>query len=657
VSRRRRTRRLLEAAAVAAVAAAIAAFGLAQGYFGAYQNGAIDRLFPSARTDPAIVVVGMDEPSIAAFGAPPWDRDIHGQIARNLASAGARVIVWDVVFFASADDTTAKPDQAAQTLALAKALADVDAAGVVTILGVDGKLPGRVSEAGVPLLDPVFDNIPELADAATAGAHVKVDTADGDGVVREVPLVVETADGRFVPSLSLAAVLAYRGASLQPIFNVDGVQAGGRFVPTEGRLRMRLNFSSGLAAKVGSRTLVSARDLYCATEPTDNTDCADTEPLDPSRFRDKVVFVGATAESARDNFDTPINKSGGLPGVFIHANAANTMLTASYLGEASDALTVVVVGVLCFLVALAVLFLPLWLSPLLALALMLLYLYFTAFRFDRGTIMNVVYPIVLMVLTFFAAVMVRYFTETRHRQRVSKLFAQYVPEAVAQQLVDEGRVEQAAEGERLDVSLFFCDLRGFTAMSRSLTPQQVRAMLNEFYDLLTDITLDHNGTVLKFVGDEVFAVFGAPLPVERHPEVALECAMAILRAAPALTATLDDMGIPPAHFGIGMNTGEVVAAHVGGGKRRQYDIVGDTVNIGSRMCGQAGKGDIVMPKAMYDALHDPPRGESMGLVSLKNVEVPIELIRIRVDWDAPDDEPGAPAPGGTATAEAATMGS
>jgi adenylate cyclase len=187
-------------------------------------------------------------------------------------------------------------------------------------------------------------------------------------------------------------------------------------------------------------------------------------------------------------------------------------------------------------------------------------------------------------------------------------------------------------------------------MSRSLTPQQVRAMLNEFYDDLTEITLAHNGTVLKFVGDEVFAVFGAPLPVENHPQVALECALAIQRIAPKLSEKLAEMGIPPAYFGIGMNTGEVVAAHVGGGKRRQYDIVGDTVNIGSRMCGQAGKGDIVMPKTMYDVLSDPPYAESMGLVSLKNVEVPLELMRIRADW--PDDA----GDGGAEATPTATMG-
>jgi adenylate cyclase len=178
-------------------------------------------------------------------------------------------------------------------------------------------------------------------------------------------------------------------------------------------------------------------------------------------------------------------------------------------------------------------------------------------------------------------------------------------------------------------------------------------MLNEFYDALTDITLEHNGTVLKFVGDEVFAVFGAPLPVERHPQVALECAMAIQRAAPVLSEKLATMDIPPAYFGIGMNSGEVVAAHVGGGKRRQYDIVGDTVNIGSRMCGQAGKGDIVMPRTMYEILEDPPQAESMGMVSLKNVEVPLELVRIRVDWSDDTDDTDD---GGSPSAQAATMG-
>jgi adenylate cyclase len=471
---------------------------------------------------------------------------------------------------------------------------------------------------------------------------VKVDTADSDGVVRAVPLVVETADGRFVPALSLAAVLAYRDAQLQPVFGPHSVQAGGRVVPTESNTKLRLNFAAGLDARIDRRSLVSALDVHDGT-------------VDPRRFAGKIVMIGATAESARDNFDVPVNKSGGMPGVFIHANAVNTMLTASYLEVTSDRAIVLLVALFALVVALAVLFLPLWASPLLALALGIAYLVAAVARFDAGHILNLVYPFAMMGVAFVAAVMVRYLTETRHRKRVSKLFAQYVPEAVAQQLVDEGRIDQAAEGERLDVSLFFCDLRGFTAISATLTPQQVRTMLNEFYEVLTEIILEHRGTVLKFVGDEVFAVFGAPLPVDRHPQVALECALAIQHAEPALSAKLATMEIPGVDFGIGMNSGEVVAAHVGGGRRRQYDIVGSTVNIGSRMCGQAGKGEIVMPIAMYQLLDDPPPAESMGFVALKNVEEPMELMLIRAT--VPTD-PAAPLVGSEASTSSsgATMG-
>jgi adenylate cyclase len=456
-----------------------------------------------------------------------------------------------------------------------------------------------------------------------------------------VPLVVETANGRLVPSLSLAAVLAYRDAQVQPIVGPKGVQAGGRLVTTEGDVELRLNFSRGLDSKAGSRSLVPALDVFNGT-------------VNPGRFVGKIVLIGATAEAARDNFDVPINKSGGMPGVFIHANAINTMLTASYLDVVSPTETVLWVTVLTLLVALSVLFLPLWLAAIASVAFAFGYFILTAVRFDNGDVMNLVYPVGMMLLAFMSALSVRYFTETRHRQRVSKLFAQYVPEAVAAQLVEEGRVEQIAEGERLDVSLFFCDLRGFTALSATLAPQQVRSMLNEFYDLLTHIILEYRGTVLKFVGDEVFAVFGAPLPVEHHPQVALDCALAIQRAAPELSKKLAELDVPPVQFGIGMNSGEVVAAHVGGGRRRQYDIVGDTVNLGSRMCGQAGKGDIVLTIDMLRLIDDSPPPQSMGLVQLKGIEHPIELFRIRAD--TPQDPSTPPVTRAETAPEDATMG-
>ena len=169
-------------------------------------------------------------------------------------------------------------------------------------------------------------------------------------------------------------------------------------------------------------------------------------------------------------------------------------------------------------------------------------------------------------------------------------------------------------------------------------------MLNQFYDLLTEIIHTHGGTVLKFVGDEVFAVFGAPLPCENNAQATLDCAMEIQLRAPELDEFLKDMGIPPVKFGIGMNAGDVVAAHIGGGRRRQYDIVGDTVNLGSRLCSQAGKGEIVLPESMIERLTSVPPMESMGAVQLKGLEQPVPLFKVLVGESEPRQPTPAPTP-------------
>jgi adenylate cyclase len=218
---------------------------------------------------------------------------------------------------------------------------------------------------------------------------------------------------------------------------------------------------------------------------------------------------------------------------------------------------------------------------------------------------------------------------------VSSLFSQYVPQAVARELEESGGIDRHVDGERLDVGLFFCDLRGFTSLSATLEPTQVRAMLNAFYELTTDSILQYGGTIMKFVGDEVFAVFGAPLPVERHAQRALDCAMLIQRRAPELRDMLAELDIPDVRFGIGLNAGEVVAAHVGDSRRRQYDVVGDTVNLASRLCGQAGQGEIVLKESLLDQLSDPPEVEIIGPVALKGLDEPVRLVKVVVSAEAP----------------------
>ncbi len=603
--RRRTLRRLLEAAVISVVITALAAVGLGANIFSGFERRASDSLFPSARRDPQVVVVGMDAKSVAELGNAPWPRSVHAALARQFAAAGVRTAVWDVVFSPSRDGDAE----------FASALATLP--GVVLAESIDRSKPSRVD----PTLYEATQSEPPVADVVEGTraqvGHAQVFADPSDAVVRTLPLVVDQS-GVLIPSLSLAALRSMRGESGPLTIRPDGVQAAGKFIPTEGRHELRLNWAQGLDEGDNKSAVVSAVDVLNGS-------------INPARLRDKVVFVGATDPKMGDTQLAPIDKSGGIPGVLIHANALNTMLTASYLEPASDTTTLLWVAFIVALIALAVLFLPVWLSTILSFLVAAAFLLLAYLRFDAGQILNVVYVFGAIVLAFIAALALRYATETRQRRKVSALFAQYVPEEVARQLEESGRLDATLDGERLDTSLFFCDLRGFTSMSATLEAPEVRQMLNAFYELLTEIILASGGTVLKFVGDEVFAVFGAPLPVENHPQVALECAMEIQRRGPELDTELSDLDIPPMQFGIGMNSGEVVAAHVGGGKRRQYDIVGDTVNLASRLCGQAGKGEIVIPETMKDRLTDPPETKSMGRVQLKGLDEPVPLYKVIVD--------------------------
>jgi adenylate cyclase len=248
--------------------------------------------------------------------------------------------------------------------------------------------------------------------------------------------------------------------------------------------------------------------------------------------------------------------------------------------------------------------------------------------------MNFVYPSLAVLFAFVGGLGLRYFGETRQRRRVTALFSQYVPETVAQRLVAEDRASTAMEGERLDMTVLFCDLRGFTAMSEDLEPAVVRTMLNHYYDRITEVVLSMRGTLMKYVGDEVFAVWGAPLLMADHPQLALECAVAIQALTPDLNRELVELGAPEVMFGIGLNTGEAVAAHFGGGRRRQYDVVGNTVNVGARLCSAAGRGEILLSDDVLVRASTPPAVEPVGRLELKGVSREMRIWRVAMSGSA-----------------------
>ncbi len=564
--------------------------GLSTDQLAGFSDGLSDRLQPTGKADEDVVVVAIDEEAITVGGRWPWPRRLHADIIRKLSDAGAKVVAYDVLFSEeSADDAlVAESIRSAQNVVLA-------AAGQLTC------------ERDAPICTPkttIALPARTIAEGIAELGHVAVNP-DDDRVVRKLPLVVDS-EGEFLPSLSLSTYVLAEGLDATLTLRPDAVQIGSERVPAEDHAALRIAFAPELRIDQEDAPVVSAADILNDKYSRDQID-------------GKIVFVGVTDPALGDNQVTPVAKSVEMPGVLIHANAVNTMLNGAFLEIVGDSRVALAAGALAFVVALATLVLPVSIGPVAALLALGGYAFWSVIQFDSGTVLNLIYPPLAILLAFVAALGFRYFTELRGRRKVSALFSQYVPRGVAADLISSGRVEDTIRGERLEISALFCDLRGFTATSADLEPTQVRDLLNAYYDECSQLVFKYNGTLMTYIGDEVFAVWGAPMPDPDHASKAVACARAMQEANKALDERLASDGLPPVTYGIGVHSGDVIAAHVGTELHRQYTVLGDTVNCASRLCTIAGKNEIAVSLETYEHLDDKPPAKTLPGVKLKGV--------------------------------------
>lgn len=583
--RPRRLRVLLTALGAGLVIAAGSSVGLSAGVFQSYQDIASDALVATTDTDPRIVVVGIDEPAQTAVGAPwPWPRDVQARLVQRIARAGADVVLYDVAL------TT--PTQADGVLAHEAAATRVTYAVPVQLQrsGSERFLQARAESRPAPDFD------------SGCTGHAAITQDPGDGVVRSLPLIVERADHRLLPALSLATLLCRAGVA-QPVVRPGGLQYDGTYIPTQKLQRLRLRYSEALTDR-------SSRQYYSAARVL-------TADVD---LHGKVVLVGVTDPTLGDVHLVPGHKTAGVAGVFIHANALNTILRRSYIREVPHRQGWVAVTVLALALSLLAVLLRPWAVLLAAIGTAAAYVAFALYEASRGSLVQLVWPGVAATAALATALALRYLLEERQRLRVAGLFAQYVPAAVVDQLLATDRVPAAVAGERLDVAVLFCDLRGFTALAAELEPAKVRVLLDAYYRHATELVHAHRGTLMQYVGDEVFAVFGAPLPLDDPAGAAYRCALALQSDQAELARELADLGVPAVSYGIGLHFGDVVAAHVGSDERRQYAVVGTTVNVGARLCSFAQAGEVALSDAVRIRLSEDCTADDVGLHAFKGVE-------------------------------------
>ncbi len=368
-----------------------------------------------------------------------------------------------------------------------------------------------------------------------------------------------------------------------------------------------------------------------------------TQPLPKDYFRGKIVFVGATQVSLLDYHSASTDPA--MAGVEIEADATGTILNGFPLKSAPGWVNVILIILLAGAVPLAsVRFGPVA-SLGLAVGLGAIFTIGTQLAFNSGRINSFVYPAGALLLSTFGAVSVQLVTEAFDRIRVHDLFARFVPEDVVDQVL------ASSDGLRLggvqrEGTVMFTDLRGFTSMAETLTPQRVIEVLNRYLSEMSDAILDHGGTLVAYMGDGIMAVFGAPLPSEDHADRALATAREMLEVRlPRFNEWLRSEGLSAGfRMGIGLNSGNVMSGHVGSERRVEYAAVGDTTNTASRIeaLTKGTPHQLLFSGSTKDSLTSPPDDlEFVGETDIRGRVAKLTLWSISEPEGVPRTAPAA----------------
>ena len=573
--------------------------------------------------DERIVIVDIDEKSLAEVGRWPWGRNRLAELVEELLDRQKVALLGFDIVFAEADESSGLKrlrqlaqnelrDQAgfADKLAQLQGSLDYDALFAKSIekrpvvMGyyftsdrdgrVNGVLPtpvmGAESLRGQPIKFTSWNgygaNIETVAKAAPMGGFFNSIT-EGDGVVRSIPLLAEYK-GQYYESLSLAMFRMLVGLpKVEPGFpkdkflsrNYQGLESillkqGSKTlaIPVDERVATLVPFRGSGGVKGGSFRYISAADVLARR-------------LAPGLLKDKIVILGTTAPGLLDLRVTPVGQT--YPGVETHANVISGFLDGKVFVKPDYAIGYEFVILMLAGLTLA-LILPLLSAPkavatsttvIAALVALNFWLYL-----GFGLVLPLASALVMAITAFALNMSYGYFVESKSKRELANLFGTYVPPELVDEMVkDPDSYNMKATTKELTV--MFCDMRGFTQMSETMEPAQLQALLNSVFSRLTDLIRSNRGTIDKYMGDCVMAFWGAPVDTPDHASLAVKTALEMAEAIQILNDEHKASGLPQIGIGIGLNTGTMCVGDMGSDIRRSYTVIGDSVNLGSRLEG------------------------------------------------------------------------
>jgi len=569
-----------------------------------------------------VVILAIDDDSVKKVGRWPWSREDIARLLKAVKEAGPRVIALDIIF-AEKQETeglkavtnlrqefvrkgVATPEilkllaQEERRVDVDRQLAQVIKEGPPTILGfffrgvggtAGGVSPERLmgstfvqaasynlvrcldtEPSKVPLMGAagVELNLPEFIQAAAGGGYFNM-VPDADGGVRWFPLTIIYGSDFFAP-MSLVAMDHFRGGPPLAItlsqLGVQEIRLGRQTIPVDRHGRALINYL-GPAGMIPTYSAAALLDGQV-----------------PARvLKDKIVLVGATAVGIYDLRVTPF--SGIFPGVEIQASVIDNMLKGNFIHSPHLGLPLMLFVLLVLGVSLGLLLPRLsaaW-AFIVTLTIIEAYTAVNYFLFSRLNLqLELFYPLTIVIVIYLGISMHRFLAEERERVRIRKAFESYVAPAVVQEMLKHPE-QLRLGGERREISVLFTDIRGFTTMSENLDPEALVRLLHDFLNPMSNIIINHGGTIDKYMGDAIMAEFGAPLVQPDHALLACRAALEMAVTLKNLNAQWQEQGRLPLKIGVGVNSGPVAVGNMGSERLFDYTAIGDNVNLASRLEG------------------------------------------------------------------------
>lgn len=544
------------------------------GFFSSINSGLADKLYGDIMPMNNIVIVAIDDESIQKIGRWPWGRGNFTLLVEKLSSA--RVVGIDVAFFENSnfnDDSR---------------LADAVAEHKNIVLNAEytefRKENGNL--AGEKIMLPVAG----MAARATLG-YVNIVT-DADGVTRSANLNII---GNY-SSFAQAIYEKYLGKQF-----------------TDKSSRFMINF-------VGSP---KSYKYYSFVDVLQSN----------YSFKDKIVLVGATSPDLHDDYFVPTSKGKAMPGVEVHANTIQTMISRKYLNDEPVWLILLIIAAFAAITSYVTNKFKIIHSSLTGVALFAASILISIAAFNFGFIPNIVYPILTIFITYSVSIAYRYLHEEKQKKHIQQAFSKYVSPILVNEIVKHPDKLKLG-GEKREITIMFSDIRKFTTLSEALGPEKLVSFLNEYLTEMTNIILKNKGLVDKYIGDAIMAFWGAPLDEKEKERLACKTSVEMIVKLQELRKKWKHL--PAIDIGIGLNDGGCIVGNMGSHERFDYTAIGDSVNLASRLEGlnkQYGT-EIIVSESVYEKVKKDFVFKELDYVKVKGKKKPVkiyELIATNID--------------------------